>query len=142
MKIALQLAAAALALTVIACGDAKVEAGEMLDKAKTATDGALERIDFSKLSPDAIEAKSRELLAQLTTKLKEIKDQATAEDVATRFKPVVEQLSKAKTMLGEKMPSMDSLKQTLSDLKTKFADNEGVKKALQPLVDKLQALLQ
>jgi len=142
MKIALHLAAAALALSVTACGDAKVEAGELLDKAKTSADEALEGIDFSKLSPDAIKAKSSELIAQLTAKLKEIKDQASAEDVAAKFKPVVEQLSKAKTMLGEKMPSMESVKQTLSELETKFADNETVKKTLQPLLDKLESLLQ
>ena len=131
---------ALLALTGASCGDGEVKAGDVIDSGKNALEG-LQDLDLDSLGVDGMKDKVGELTASLGDKLKGIQDEAGALDASKALGPVVDQLSKLKGALGDKMPAMDELGATISSLKEKFSGDAGVMAALQPLLDKLQSLL-
>lgn len=136
-----------LALSVLvaltACSREEVEA--KMDQAHAQASAALEELenlDLSALSPEALQARAAEVGEYLSDKLEEIDDQASAERVKTTIQPYVDKLVQMKDAIGERMPDMSSLSETVDDLKARFADNESVMSVLQPLIDKLQALFE
>lgn len=127
-------------MLVPACSVEEVEAKG--NKAQSMAKDAIDSIDFSALSPDALKAKYDEFSGVVTKELATINDAATAENAKKVMEPVVDGLTKMKKALGDKMPSMDSMKSTFDNAKTKFADNPEVMKVLQPTIDKLKALFE
>lgn len=126
-----------------ACSREEVEA--KMDQAHAQASAALEdleNLDLSALSPEALQAKAGQVGEYLSDKLEEIDDQASAERVKTTIQPYVDKLVQMKDAIGERMPDMSSLSDTVDDLKARFADNESVMSVLQPLIDKLQALFE
>ena len=124
----------------IASCDGDVKASDILDSGKEALSN-LEDLDLSKLSVDDMKEKVGELTSSLGSKLEGIKDEAGAIDVAKSLGPVVDQLNNLKGVLGDNMPTMDQLGGIVDSLKSKFSGDEGIMKALQPLLEKLQSLL-
>lgn len=127
-------------LPFLASCDGDVKASDVVASGKDAL-GKIEDLDVSKLSVDGMKAKVGELTAALSKSFETIKDEASAIDVEKSVEPMIDSLRTLKDSLGAQMPSMDSLKATVDQLKMKFAGNESVMKVLQPLLDKLQQLL-
>lgn len=141
---ALQATSVLLALVpFVASCDGDVKASDVVANGKAAVGKMAD--DLGNLSVDELKAKvsnvSKDLSQKLSQSFDEIKDKASALDVKQAVEPMVEQLSKLEAMLGEKMPSMESLRGALEELKTKFAGKEDIMEVLRPLIDKLQALL-
>ena len=133
------LALSSLAL-VPACSGEEVEA--KMSQAKTAAQGALDdlaNVDFSALSTEALKAQYAEVTSAIATQLESVKDVATAENVKAKLEPAVEALGQMKTMLGENMPSMESIQTAVADFKTKFANNPAVLDVLKSLIEKIQS---
>ncbi len=134
----------------LSCGEG-VSASDITDKAKGAVEqgkdavakgvDAFKDMDLSKLGPDQIKAAAGEMMASFTSKLGDIKDKATAENVSEMLAPIADKLVKAKDLLKDKMPSMDGLKSAVDGLKEKFSGDSGVMDALKPLMDKLSELM-
>ncbi len=103
--------------------------------------GELKNLDLGALSGDALEEKASELKGMLADKLSDIKDQASAESARDMLNPILDKLEQAKKMLNDKMPNMDAVKNAANQLKEKFAGDQGVLKVLQPLLDRINALM-
>lgn len=135
----------ALALFVpVACGKGEVNAGELVDKAKSAAEKGLESIkdlDVSSLTPAKMQEKASEIADQVAAKLKAVHDEASASDAVAQLDPVVDKLKQMKTALAENMPDMGSLRQGIESLKQSLAGNETVMNTLRPLLDKLDSLM-
>lgn len=131
---------AAAALTLGACDES--DAAAIKDSTQGAMDSAskaLEDVDLSKLSPEALADKAKGVFNELKTELEQVKDSQTAKDVAAKFQPLVDQLSNFGTTLAGKFDS-SSIKAAIDNVVAKFKDNPDVMKWLQPLIDKLRAL--
>lgn len=114
------------------------------DKAADAANNAqnaVENLDLSKMTPDAIKEKGGEMISGLADKLKNVTDVAGATELAKNWMPKLDDLSKMKDKLGAALPNMDALKGAVDALKTKFAGNEGIMNALKPLLEKIQSMM-
>jgi hypothetical protein len=145
MNHALRPLALAFLASLAACSRAEVEA--KMDKAAenaSATldslEQELEELDLSGLSPEALGQKAKDAAAALSRKLDEINSPETAEKVKRAVEPVVDFLGRAKTAIGERMPSMDELQAEVEALKERIANDERVKQVLDPLLEKLDRL--
>ena len=63
-------------------------------------------------------------------------------EFVAKLDPVIEKLKSAKDMIGERMPSMEQLKQSARDLEQRVAGDEGLRGIVQPLLDKIDSLFQ
>lgn len=131
---------AAAALTLGACNES--DAAAIKDSTQGAMDSAskaLDDVDLSKLSPDALADKAKSVFNDLKIELEQVKDSQTAKDLVAKFQPVVDQLSNFGTTLAGKFDS-SSIKAAIDNVVAKFKDNPAVINVLQPLIDKLRAL--
>ena len=128
----------ALSLGVFAgCNKTEGAAKDMKNAAKAAT----ENLDLSKLSGDALKTNVAKTFTDLTAKLGDIKDEASAKDLVGKFGPMIDQLSGMKSKLSGMMPDGAGLTKAISGLTEKFKGNAGVLNLLQPFFDKITALL-
>lgn len=127
-------------LTLGACSES--DAAAIKDSTHGAMDSAhtaLKDVDLSKLSPDALGEKAKDVFNDLTDELAQIKDSQTAKDVVAKFQPAVDQLSNFGTTLAGKFDA-SSIKAAVDNVVAKFKDNPAVMNVLQPLIDKLRTL--
>ena len=80
-------------------------------------------------------------MSGLTENFSSVKDLASAEKLKEMAGPVLENLGKVKGMLGDKMPSMESLGGAVETLKSKFSGDASIMKVLQPIIDKVKGLM-
>ena len=130
------LAVLGLGLTVLfsACSAEDVE--NMTAKAKDAA-GSLNLDNFT---PESAKEKVSEIMTDLTGKLGEIKDEASATSVVEKLKPMLQNLEQLKGFLADKMPDMSALKDAAANLTSKFSSNESIMKIVQPLLDQIKNL--
>lgn len=129
---------------LVACGK---DDKSLSDKAKEAAKDikskaseALESIDVSKLSPDAMKEKAGKVMSDAVAKLGDIKDAASAGDIAKKLTPAMDMLGKVKAAMGSGKFDFSALTNKAKELTSKFTGNAGVMDALKPLMDKIQAL--
>ena len=128
-----------LALSLaVACRKAEDKSPGYVEAASKKASDAYD--DLSKLTPEAAKQKVDSLVSQATSKLSSIKDSATAEKVKAEISPMLDQLAQLKTTLASKL-DLSSLEKAVKDVMAKFTSDPGVTKALQPLLDKVQALM-
>ena len=138
-KFAIIAASAVLGLGLASC-EGDVKAGDLIDSAK----GALEKVedlDLSKLSPDALKETASGLVGDLSSKLGEVKDLASAENLSKTLGPAIEKVSQLKGLLGDKMPDLSSLKDAAEKLGSQFEGDSAIMKVLGPLIEKILSLL-
>ena len=139
----LLLPALTVLLALASCDQAKVKASEALDGASQALSqlsDAVEELDLSSLSPEAIGEKGRELARAAATQLGEIRDSETARRAVQTLEPVVDKLHAARELIGEHMPSMTELQEAARALEQKVAGDEGLRGIVQPLIEKIDRL--
>ena len=132
----LACAALALALPLAACGEKEVGA---VDKKLDSAAGAIESVDLSKLSPDALKQKAQSSLDQIAAQLAAVKDSASAKALVAKFQPVVDQLAGMKATLTSANLDLSGVKNSVEQAVARFKDDPAVTNVLQPLIDKLRA---
>lgn len=145
MKLHPLLLALPLALAATSCDEAKVHASEALEKGSQAMQKLAQEvrdIDWSALQPEAIVAKGKEIAGDVAQRLGEIRDSESASKLVDQLTPVVDKLQKAKEILGDKMPTMSQLQEAARKLEERVAGDEGLKGAVQPLLERLEKLFQ
>jgi len=95
----------------------------------------------AKLDTDTLKAEGEKLVSQIGTQLGEIKDQATAENVSKQLEPVLASLASLKDKLGLQNLDMSSIEKAIDDLTSKFSSDSNVMGVIQPVIDKLKALM-
>ncbi len=120
-----------------ACNKAESAAADI----KNQTKSAVEQLDITKLSGDALKNKVSSTFTELTTSLGNIKDEVSAKDLVAKFGPAIDSLSGMKSKLAGMMPDSSVLTKAISSVTEKFKGNDAVMKVLQPLLDKIGALL-
>lgn len=107
---------------------------DKVEDAKAAGNSAMEAV--GNLDADGMKT----MVGDLSTKLGDIKDLASAEKITEQIGPMLEKLSKGKELLGGKM-DLGSLSTAVESLKARFADKADVLKVLQPVLERLTALI-
>ena len=106
--------------------------------------GAIEAASKSAagLTPQAAQDKFTSMVNQAVSKVNAIKDAPSAEKVAQEVSPMLDQLTQLTNSFAGKLDlsSLGSLEKAVKGVMSKLND-PGVKKALQPLLDKVQGLL-
>jgi len=138
-KFAIIAVSAALGLGLASC-EGDVKAGDPPDNAKDSLE-KVENLDLSKLSPETMKETVSKLVDEIASKLGDVKDLASAENLKEKVGPALEKMSKLKDVLGEKMPELSALKDAAQKLKSQFEGDSAIMKVLQPLIDKVQNLL-
>ena len=136
----MSLFAAAACCLFAACSKSEAGAAETTKSATEAAAQALESVDLSKLTPEALAEKAKSIVADVSAQLGSLKDSQGAKDLVAKFQPLVDQLAAAKGTLATHKVDLSALKTALDGVATKFASNEEVMKVLQPLIDKLKSL--
>lgn len=136
VRLACVATVALLALAACSEGEAKAAA----NKALASAEKAVESVEWSKLSPEALGQKAQGVVDELGTQIAAVKDSQTAKDLVTRFQPAVDQLANLGTSLANTKIDLTSIKTAVDDLVGRFKDNPEVMGVLQPLIDKLKAL--
>ncbi|MDF1837750.1 MAG: hypothetical protein P1V35_07780, partial [Planctomycetota bacterium] len=72
----------------------------------------------------------------LTSKLGDIKDLASAEAITKKVGPLLDIITKGKDMLSG-AGDMGGITEAIASLKTRFAGKEDIMKVLQPLIERL-----
>ncbi|MFN0007175.1 MAG: hypothetical protein ACKVXR_04640 [Planctomycetota bacterium] len=103
--------------------------------------GASGSVDLSKLTPEAMKTEGSKLVSQVTSKLGEIKDLASAENAVKQLDPLIGNLGMLKDKLGAGGLDLSSIQSSISGLTSKFGSDTKIMGALKPLLDKLQAML-
>ena len=88
------------------------------------------------LDADTIKNKVGDLTAQLDN----IKDLASAEAISKKVGPLLDTITKGKDLLAGNV-DMASITEAITSLKTRFAGKADILKALEPLIEKLSALV-
>lgn len=127
--------------STVAAKEALNKAGEAAEAAATSLSEKFKDVDWSALAPEKLKEMGGEAATAITTKLGEIQDSATAEKVADAVRPMLESAGSALKSLGDKLPNRAELKTKVDELKTKYADDEGVMKHLEPVLAKLSEIL-
>jgi hypothetical protein len=124
-------------LSLGSCGEGDVKASDVVAGAS----GAAEGLDLSKLSPEAMKNKVGELGQTVATKLDEIKDLASAESARAMLDPIAAQLGTLEQSLGANMPALASLQTAIDGITQRLGGDAKIMEVLQPLLDKLTALM-
>lgn len=95
--------------------------------------------DLSKLSMDDLKAEGTKIIGDVTAKLANIKDAASAETIAKELEPMVEYLGRLKDKLAAGF-DLSSLSTAVDTLKAKFTGDTMVMEKLEPLLEKLRNL--
>lgn len=144
MNIRIQALALAFLLPLTACGDKTVSAESIADAAKSGIDSlgeGLKGIDLSAMKPEAMMEKAGSMMSSLAGSLGSVKDLASAEALKEKAGPVIDMLGKMKSALGDKMPTMDSVKTAVDALKSKFSGDSAIMDALKPMIEKITGLM-
>ena len=143
MKIHLSLLPLALFLPLAACS--KSEAGppksNPTDAAKAAAkEAAGQTTDFSKLTPEALGTSAKAAVDEMHKELMNVKDAEGAKALAAKYTPKLDQLVALKDKLA---PHLDkaNVQKIIDDVMAKISTNKDLAAALQPIVDKLKALI-
>lgn len=129
----LNLAAAAIALTLVSCSKESVAAAGDLAKGMD--------IDVSSLSAEALTEKVPDLLKNVTGSLGKITDLASAKDIVGKVAPMLTTLTGIKDKLGTAMPDLSSLGDMVTGLKDKFGGDSGIMDILKPILEKITGLM-
>ena len=103
--------------------------------------GDIDVSNLASMSTDKVKEMFSGATSSIAEQLTAVKDLADAESLKEKVGPMLDKLISMKDVLGDKMPSMDSLSSAVSGLKEKFAGDSGIMGVLQPLLDKLQSLM-
>lgn len=138
----------------LALGCSKSEANDAMKKAGDAAKGAVESAtnafdglknidlsDVTKLDPAKLQGLGKDAMSAIAKQLGSISDLASAKNVAGVIEPMLEKLGSLKTALGGKLPSMEEVSSAISSLTTKFTGKADIMGAIQPVLDKLKALI-
>lgn len=138
----------ALFLAPACSGDeAQAKVGDLADSAMEAGSGMLDSIkdldvsDLGSMSADKVKEMFSGASGSIAETLGGISDVASAEKAKDMIAPMLDKLGSMKDMLGDNMPSMDSLKGAISGLTEKFSGDNSIMSVLQPILDKLQSLV-
>lgn len=129
----------ALVLPFAACGEESAVSAAQ-DLANSAKD-AVKSMDFSSLSPEAMKGKAGELMSGVTEQFSNVKDLASAEKLKEMAGPMLDGLGNLKKLMGDKMPSMESLGSAVEAMKSKFSGDSSIMKVLQPIIDQVKGML-
>lgn len=143
MKTLLTLLPLAILLPLAACSKSEADTKTGAEAAAAGLDPAaakLESLDLSKLAPEALVANAKSTLDDLAKQLGAVKDGQGAKDLVAKFQPVVDQLVGLKDKLAGHIDTA-ALEQAIADFSTKFQAQEDVKKIVEPLLAKLNALV-
>lgn len=139
----------ALALPLLlACGEDTAGVQAATKKAIDSAAGAakevvdeLAEIDLSSLSPAALEEKAGEAYRWLAESLEQVRDSETAQAVAAKLEPVVDELSALATRLGDELPNRDEVADEIDALRERFPPDSRVREVLDPVLEKLSDAL-
>ena len=142
MKIHHTLLPLALFLPLAACS--KSEAGapksNPTDAAAAAAKEASSKIDLSKLAPEELQKKATTVVEELRTQLMSLKDVPAAKELVAKYQPTVDQLVSMKGKLGANLDKA-GIQKMIDDVVAKLSSNKELMAAVQPLIDKLKALI-
>ena len=142
MKLHHTLLPLALFLPLAACS--KSEAGSPksnpADAAAAAAKEASSKIDLSKLAPEELQKKATTVVEELRTQLMSLKDVPAAKELVAKYQPTVDQLVSMKSKLGANLDKA-GIQKMIDDVVAKLSSNKELMAAVQPLVDKLKALI-
>jgi hypothetical protein len=141
MKIHIALLPLALFLPLAACS--KSEAGNPSDAAKTAKEASaqVQKVDFSKLAPEELKTKAKATLDDLHAQMVNLKDVPAAKELVAKFQPMLDQLVAAKDKVLAAGLDKANVQKVIDDVTAKLGSNKELMAAVQPLVDKLKALI-
>ena len=143
MKIQLSLLPLALLLPLAACSKSEAGGGDMAGKAKSAATEAsaqMENIDFSKLAPAELKAKAQTVIADLGKQLESLKDVPAAKDLVAKYSPKLDQLAGMKDKLAGSLDAA-SIQKVIDSVTSKLSAHPDILAAVQPLLEKLKALV-
>ena len=144
MKIHLSLLPLALFLPLAACSKSEAGApkgGNPADAAAAAAKQASSQTgDLSKLTPDALAAKAKSSVDELHKELLNVKDVEGAKALAAKYQPTLDQLVSMKDKLATHLDKAN-IQKIIDDVTAKLSSTKEVMAAIQPLVDKLKALI-
>ncbi len=140
MKALSAIAALPLLLLPLSGCDGGVQAhdGASGDQPAGASGGLADSL--RQLGADEMKQKADEIVASVRSSFDAVRDEVSAAKVRETVEPLLGQLETLKSSLGAKMPSLDSLKNLVADLKARFAGNDAILRVLQPVLDKIQNL--
>jgi hypothetical protein len=143
MKIHVSLLPLALLLPLAACSKTEAGHGDAADAAKAAANEAsakLESTDLSKLAPEELKKSATAAIDELRTELMNVKDVQGAKALVSKHQPKLDQLVALKDKLGANLDKA-GIQKLIDDVTAKLSSNPEVMGAIQPLVDKLKALI-
>jgi len=143
MKIHGMLLPLALLAPLAACSKSEAGAGDMAEKAKSAATEAsaqAENLDLSKLAPAELKAKADSIIADLGKQIEAVKDVPAAKELVAKFSPKLDQLAGMKDKLAGALDA-SSIQKVIDSVTTKLAAHPDVLAAVQPLLEKLKALV-
>ena len=120
-------------------GDAAGKLDDLAANAKGTLDDLASKADS--LSADELKSSVGDVVGNLTEKLGEVKDKASATEIADGLKGALDSLGSLKSTLGDKMPDLSALGDAATSLKEKFAGKQDVLDALKPLLEQIQNLV-
>ncbi len=132
----------ALFLPLAACSKSEAGAGKgnPTDAAKVAKEATAQTSDLSKMTPEALASTAKSAVDELNKELMNVKDVEGAKALTAKYQPKLDQLVAQKSKLATHLDKA-SIQKIIDDVTTKFASNKELMAALQPLVDKLKALI-
>ncbi len=123
-------------LALASCG----KDGDLAENTVAAASNAVDSLDLSKLSPEALGEKAETIVGDLSQQLTNLKDSQGAKDLVAKFQPLVDQLAQAKSTLMSQSVDLSPLKDAVSQVTAKFGSDQETMKVLQPLIDKIKSL--
>jgi hypothetical protein len=140
MKIHIALLPLALFLPLAACSKSEAGAGNASKTAKEAS-AQVQKVDFSKLAPEELKTKAKATLDDLHQQLVSLKDVPAAKELVTKFQPMLDQLVAAKDKVLAAGLDKANVQKVIDDVMAKLGSNKDLMATVQPLVDKMKALI-
>jgi hypothetical protein len=125
---------------IAACSEKdKNDAKGLIDSASKSMTKAVDAIDLSGMTPDALARQGAALARNVAARFGDIQDKATAVDVAKHLEPLVNSLAAIKAAIGTQLDA-SGLVSKAKDLAGRFQNDPEVRSVIDPLIAKIKSL--